>query len=56
MSLTDSSNVIILVDHVLREIRKDLGHKDRDLKEGELISVFLANPKEIEQLKSKKDS
>lgn len=56
VSLTDSSNVVILVDHVLREIRKDLGHKDRDLKEGELISVFLANPKEIEQLKSKKDS
>jgi len=45
-----TAEMLLLVDDVLRQIRKDLGHSDSKLKAGELLSVFLANPSEVETL------
>jgi hypothetical protein len=42
------ANTVISVDHILREIRKDLGHSNRRLHDGDLMKLFLKNPNEIE--------
>lgn len=49
-STNNPRRTIASVDSILVAIRKDLGHKDRDLKAGELISIFLSNPSDIDNL------
>ncbi len=46
-SVSDSGQVMYLVDEILREIRSDLGNSNYSLKKGELVSLFLSNPDEI---------
>lgn len=36
----DGENLILQIDAVLRAIRKDLGHKNKNIKENEIISMF----------------
>lgn len=38
------------MDDVLRAFRKELGHSNRGLKEGDLIKIFLKDPSEIDKL------
>lgn len=42
-----SENTLAKIDNVYRAIRKDLGHKDRKLKNLDLIRINLSNPDEI---------
>ncbi len=37
----DTTASILMLDSVLKEIRKDLGHSDHNMKAGSLVSVFL---------------
>ena len=46
------ANVLLAVDNVLQEIRKDLGHSNKDLKRGDLIKLFLTDPEELDKLMS----
>lgn len=40
---TTDKDLFLLVDDLLRAIRKDLGHNDSKLKRGELVGMFLDN-------------
>lgn len=46
----DPAGIVATIDEILRLIRKDLGHKDRGLKNGQLIGIFMANPSEVETM------
>jgi len=50
----DSVRSLEVMDHLLREIRKDLGHSNRGLKKGDLMKVFLSDPEEFDKLFSDK--
>lgn len=42
-------NSVVVMDEVIRAMRKDLGHSDWVLKPGELIKTFLRDPEEIDR-------
>ena len=42
-----SENTLDKIDNVYRAIRKDLGHKDKKLKNLDLIRINLSNPNEL---------
>ncbi len=42
------SEGLVLFDDLLRAIRKDLGHSNRNLKRGDLFKNFLKNPSEMD--------
>jgi hypothetical protein len=42
--------ILLAMDDMLREIRKDLGNSNRGLKRGDLVKVFLRDPKELDKL------
>ncbi len=46
---TSDATVLLLMDDILREIRKDLGNSNWSLKRGELIRLFLSDPEELER-------
>ncbi|AEP09369.1 hypothetical protein MICA_1039 [Micavibrio aeruginosavorus ARL-13] len=37
----DIKKQILTIDKILREIRKDLGHRDNQLKDGDLVLMFI---------------
>lgn len=43
-------NILLYLDDILREIRKDLGHKNTGLKRGDLIKLYLRDPQEFDKL------
>ena len=47
---TSSVLVLILVDDILREIRKDLGNSNWSINKGDLIKLFLKDPDEMERM------
>ena len=42
-------NSLLLMDNVLRSIRKDLGNSNSGLKEGDLVKIFLKDPTELDE-------
>lgn len=50
LGANSSSNVIFLVDDILREIRADLGNSNNGIKRGDLIKLFLKNPDELDNM------
>lgn len=45
-----SPSSIVLMDDVIRAMRRDLGHSDWLLQRGELIKTFLRDPEELDRL------
>ena len=45
-----SENVILLMDDLIRALRKDLGHSDWLLPRGDLIKTFLTDPAEVDKM------
>lgn len=43
-------NILFVIDDVLQEIRKDLGHKKGNLKRGDLIKLFLIDPETLDKV------
>lgn len=41
--------VLLIVDDMLREIRKDLGNSNRGIKRGDLIKLYLKDPAELDR-------
>lgn len=46
----EQSNVLLYIDEILKEIRKDLGNSNWGITTGELMSTFLRDPDEIKAL------
>jgi hypothetical protein len=46
----EQQNALILMDEILREIRKDLGNSNWHITPGDLISTFLKDPEELKKL------
>ncbi len=47
---TQDTSILLYLDDILREIRSDLGHKNKGLKRGDLIKLFLRDSKELDKL------
>jgi hypothetical protein len=45
-----SANIVVVMDDVIRAMRKDLGHSDWFLQRGELIKTFVRDPEEVDRL------
>lgn len=45
-----SPQILLKADDMFRKFRKDLGNSNRGLSKGELIKLFLTNPKDIDDL------
>ena len=45
-----SENLILLMDDLIRALRKDLGHSDWLLPRGDLIKTFLTDPEEVDKM------
>lgn len=43
-------NVLLTLDKMMQEIRKDLGHSDWTLSDGDLISLYLTDPENLPTL------
>ncbi len=43
-------NSVVVMDDVIRAMRKDLGHSDWLLQRGEVIKTFLRDPEEFDKL------
>ena len=41
--------VLLLLDDILREIRKDLGNSNWGIKRGDLVKLFLFDPEKLEE-------
>ena len=50
----NNPEIILKVDDMLRAIRKDLGHSNRRIKRGDLISLFLTDPEKVKEMIEKK--
>ena len=50
----DQPEIILKVDDMLRAIRKDLGHSNRGIGRGALISLFLTDPEKLREMMEKK--
>ncbi|MFP3897406.1 MAG: hypothetical protein ACLFV5_11310 [Anaerolineales bacterium] len=50
-NLPDAENrALLLMDEVLRSIRKDLGNSNFGLNDGDLVKIFLKDPEELDRL------
>jgi hypothetical protein len=49
-SAREPKNALLLVDSLLREIRKDLGNSNWGIERGDLMSTFLRDPSEFKAL------
>jgi hypothetical protein len=49
-SASGNANALLLMDNILREIRKDLGNSNWGIEQGDLISTFLRDPSELKAL------
>lgn len=47
----ESQEVILYLDEMLQAIRKDLGHRDWTLQQGDLMKLFLIDPESLEELR-----
>ena len=43
-------NILLKLDDMLREIRKDIGNSNRGLNKGDLIALFLTDPEMLQKL------
>ncbi|MEM6854345.1 MAG: hypothetical protein AAF593_08050 [Planctomycetota bacterium] len=41
-------NIVLLMDQVIRAMRKDIGHSDWTLKSGDIVKAFLSDPSELD--------
>ncbi len=46
----EDPSVILFLDKMLQEVRKDLGHTDWSLADGDLIGLFLTDPETVREL------
>ena len=54
--LIASEEILLFVDDVLQEIRKDLGNSNIGLKRGDLIKLFIKDPSELDRIMLKRKS
>lgn len=47
---TADTNIVVVMDDVMRTMRKDLGHSDWTLQRGEVIKLFLKDPEELDKV------
>lgn len=47
---TEPEKGMLLMDTLMREIRRDLGHSNKGLNRGDLLKMFLRNPGELDTL------
>jgi len=46
---SSEAGVLLLLDDILREIRKDLGNSNWGIKRGDLVKLFLSDPERLEE-------
>ena len=44
------ANIIVVMDDVMRSMRKDLGHSDWTIQQGEIAKLFLRDPEELDKV------
>lgn len=42
-------HIIVKLDEMLREIRRDLGNSNRGIKKGDLIKLFITDPEKMDE-------
>jgi len=49
----DKDHLLFVVDDVLQAIRKDLGNSNFGLKRGDVVKMYLSQPRELDELRAK---